>query len=407
VVKEAAVTEEVLSGKTERGVLATVTFSHLSQHFYAGLSVLYPTIMLELNLDYTQLGVMTGTATIVSGFLQMMWSLLTRFISRRILLGIGNVLISAGCVVMGGANRLTELISGNVLSGSGGAAQHPIGTSIITRKYPRERLSGAISIHYGLGYVGNIISPILLSSIALSLSWRQAIYFLAIIPFVTGLTVLYYLRGDQSALKSIQGKEKTNLWNDVKSAVHVRGAILIIVAQTFAIGGSGMGVIVTYTPLFLKNALNIEIFETSIIYAVAVLGGVLGTMLFGHLSNKLGSLRMAAVVTGSSSILILFLTYYASFNVLLIPHLVIIGATTFSGTSLLQSHLASISTPSQRDILIGLYFTIGFGFSSVWTVLTGFLIDVYSFNGAWVLRTALGAVAFLLMIIALRQKAQT
>lgn len=143
-VKEAAVTKEVLNGKPERGVLAAVTFSHLSQHFYAGLSVLYPAIMLDLNLNYTQLGVMTGIATVVSGFLQMMWSLLTRFVSRRILLGIGNILISAGCVAMGGANRLTELISGNVLSGSGGAAQHPIATSIITRKYPRERLSGAI-----------------------------------------------------------------------------------------------------------------------------------------------------------------------------------------------------------------------------------------------------------------------
>ena len=220
--------------------------------------------------------------------------------------------------------------------------------------------------------------------------------------------MLYYLRGDQSALRSIQGKEKINLWNDVKSALRVRGAVLIILAQAFAIGGSGMGVVITYTPLFLKNTLNIGIFETSIIYAVAVFGGVLGTMFFGHLSNKLGSLRMAAFVTGASSILILFLTYYASFNVLLIPHLIIIGATTFSGTSLLQSHLVSISTPSQRDILIGLYFTLGFGFSSVWTALTGFLIDAYNgFNAAWILRAALGGVAFSLMVLALRQKPQT
>ena len=401
-------TEQGANGKSERGVLATVTLSHLSQHFYAGLSVLYPAIMSELNLNYTQLGIMTGTTTIVSGFLQMIWSLLTRYVPRRVLLGTGNVLISAGCVVMSGANRLIELMGGNVLSGSGGAAQHPIGTSIITRKYPRERLSGAISIHYGLGYVGNIISPILLSSIALSLSWREALYFLAVIPFITGLTALYFLRGDQSAFKSIQGKETTNLWDNLKSAIHVKGAILIIMAQVFAIGGSGMGVIITYTPLFLRNALNIGIFETSVIYAVAVLGGVLGTMFFGHLSNKLGSLRMAAFVTGSASILILCLTYYASFNLFLIPHLIVIAATTFSGTSLLQSHVASISTPSQRDLLIGLYFTLGFGFSSMWTALTGFLIDAYSsFNAAWVLRATLGTVAFSLMVLASRQKAQT
>jgi cyanate permease len=66
--------------------------------------------------------------------------------------------------------------------------------------------------------------------------------------------------------------------------------------------------------------------------------------------------------------------------------------------------LASISTPQQRDILLGFFFTIGFGISALWTTYTGFLIDTYgSFTPAWILKAALGTVAFLFAVAALRR----
>ncbi|MCJ7770651.1 MFS transporter, partial [Candidatus Bathyarchaeota archaeon] len=234
--------------KTERTVLSTVTLSHVSQHFYVGLSVLYPDIMRDLGMNYTQLGIMTGTSSMISGFLQIVWSLLARYIPRRILLGFGNIFVSLGCIIMGSANRFVEIVGGNVVSGSGSAAQHPVGTSILAQKFPKERVAGALSIHYGLGYVGNILSPIVLSLIAVSFGWRQALYVLAIVPFLTGLSVLQFLRGDRSSLRSSQEKVKGDLWGDLKSAFHVKGAFTIIAAEAFAIGGSGMGVITVYTP---------------------------------------------------------------------------------------------------------------------------------------------------------------
>ncbi|MHA2203682.1 MAG: MFS transporter, partial [Candidatus Hodarchaeales archaeon] len=303
-------TKQSVAGKPEKWVLATITFSHLAQHFYVGLSVLYPEIMADLNLNYTQLGVMTGTTAIISGFLQMLWSLLNRYVSRRVLLSIGNILISMGCLVMGVANRFIEIIGGNIVSGSGQAAQHPVGTSIITRKFPRDQLSRALSIHYGLGYVGNIISPMLLSLIALSTDWRRAIHILAVIPFITGLTVLYYLKGEVAAESSIISSERHNLWADLKSAIRIKEVVLIMVAQAFAVGGTGMGVIITYTPLFLKNELQVGTWDTSMIYSIAVLGGVVGTIFFGYVANKLGNLKMAALIVGICSVLISLLTLH-------------------------------------------------------------------------------------------------
>lgn len=262
-----------------------------------------------------------------------------------------------------------------------------------------------MSVHYGLGYVGNIVSPILLSFLAVSFGWRSALYVLAAVPLVAGLNVLYFLRGDRSASRPGQERKRGDLWGDLRSAIRVRGALIVIAAEAFVVGGSGMGVITTYTPVFLKNFLKVGDFETSIIYAIAVVGGVVGTIFFGRLAGRYGNLKIAALITGSTSALILLLSSYSVFNVLIVPHLFVIGATSFGGSSLLQAHLVSVSTPRERDLLIGLYFTLGFGCSSVWTTLTGFVIDTYqSFNPAWLLRTALGTVAFFLMVWAYHQR---
>jgi predicted MFS family arabinose efflux permease len=392
-----------IKDNSETRTLAAVTFSHVAQHFYVGLSVLYPAMMADLNLSYTQLGIITGVAAIMSGFLQMAWSLLSRYVSRRILLGLGNILMSAGCLLFGRAQSFIEIMGGNVVSGSGQAAQHPVGTSILTNKFSNNKVSRALSLHYGLGYVGNIVSPVLLSFIAVSLDWRRATYALALIPLVSGVTVLYLLKGEKSAFRSIQGNETTNFWEDVKSGLRIKSVVLLIVAQAFAVGGTGMGVIISYTPLFLKNKLNMGILETSWIYSLAVIGGVLGTLAFGYLAGKFGNLKIAAALVGTGSLLILFLTLHNAFTFILIPHLFIIGGTSFAYGSLLQAHLATVLSPRQRDVVLGLYFTLGFGVSSIWTALTGFLIDAYdSFNPAWILRAVLGTIAFTLIILASR-----
>jgi MFS family permease len=182
----------------------------------------------------------------------------------------------------------------------------------------------------------------------------------------------------------------------------------LIAAQAFSVGGTGIGVIITYTPLFLTNQLNVNLFETSIIYSLSVVGGVLGTIFFGRLAGKLGNLKTATIVFGVGSLLILLLTLHTTFTVSLILHLFLIGATSFSSSTLLQAHLASISTQNQRDVLLGLYFTIGFGLSSIWTAVTGFLIDATSsFTPAWLLRATLGAIAFFIIVYTFLTRART
>ena len=153
-------------GKSSRGVLGALTFSHLSQHFYVGAPIVFQNVRADLGLSYAEIGLVNGASNILGGFLQIVYSIAARRYSRRILLGVACFAMSLGCFFMGLANGFLALFSGNAVAGAGQAGMHPMGTSIIADKFDKKKVAGVLSTFYGLGYIGNIISPVLLGFVA-------------------------------------------------------------------------------------------------------------------------------------------------------------------------------------------------------------------------------------------------
>ena len=71
-----------VKSKPGKWILATLTFSHIAQHFYAGIPVLFQSIRTDLFLSYTDIGIMTGTNNIIGGFLQFAYSIAGRLLPR-------------------------------------------------------------------------------------------------------------------------------------------------------------------------------------------------------------------------------------------------------------------------------------------------------------------------------------
>jgi predicted MFS family arabinose efflux permease len=372
---------------------------------YVGRSVLYTYIINELGLNYTQIGVAAGAASTVSGFLQIFFSLAGRFVPRRLLIALGNILMSLASFGIGLSNRFLGFVSSQIVGGVGSATQHSVSVSIISERFDNKEVSTPIGIFYGLGYLGNILSPIILTAIALTFGWRSALFALAIFPLTTSLLLIVYLRKDRYSGRSKATEHSLGLWDDVRSALRIKGAMAIIAAQALLAGGTGQGVITTYMPLFLRNGLHLDQLQASFIYSLAMLGGVVGTILFGRYANKLGYLKTIMVCTGVASISVFFLSLQGAFNFALIPHLIIVGFITFPISSLMQSGLSAFSDPEQRDILLGLYFALGFSASSLWSTLIGLLIDKYGvFTSAWYLMSGLSVLALSLQTLAYKQR---
>jgi len=397
--------EKDTSGKPDKQVLSVVTVSHMSQHFFQGAGILNQSMIDALKLDYTQIGIMTGLLNIL-GVLPILYSILSRRFSRRVLLGGSNILMGLGCVLTGAADRFSIVLGGTSASGIGQAGQHPMSASIITEKYEKKGMGSALSVFFGLGYIGNIISPLLLSSVAFLYGYKSAFYVLGIIPICTGLLILTTLRREPSA-SVVQAKQMDrNLSRDVKASLKVPGAISVLIAYGFVSGGTGLGVLSTWVPLFLRSpkGLNQPILAAGIVSALGTIGGVIGTIYLGRIAEKRGYLKIAMISLTITTLMIFSLSLYTSFSLLLIPNLFLLSLTTFSLTSLMQAHLMSVAKPNERDILTGLFFAVGAGVTALWSTLLGYMIDSYSFNVVWMTMGTSGIVALLLLLYAYRKK---
>ena len=142
------------SSVSDRRVISSLTIGHMAQHFYSGAPILYQSIREELGLSVTQIGLMAATTSILGGFMQIGYNLASRLVGRRLLLTFSSLLMSAGSFLMGVSFRFESLILGNALAGLGTAGIHPVSSSIIAQKWMKRKVGLALSLFYGLGYVG-------------------------------------------------------------------------------------------------------------------------------------------------------------------------------------------------------------------------------------------------------------
>ena len=397
----------VTSEKTRspNSVLAVTTISHMMQHIFVGTSILFPFIMSELNLNYTEFGVVIAVSSLIGGMFQIFFSVASRKIARHILLGLGNVLLSLGTFLTGVAQSFIHFLCFRTVANVGVAPQHPMGTAIVSEKFDKKSVGKAIGIHYGVAYLGNIIGPLSVTFLVATFGWRKTLFVFSIPTLIVGLAVIWYLSGDAGISQANDAEKTSSLKSDVTTLIKTPTVVPLILVQALLSGGIDLGIITTYTPLFLADGLNFDVhsYEYGLTYTVGLLGGVCGPILLGKYADKVGHLKMAVFSSFFALILVYLLSFYDSASPFLALHLFLLGLASFALPTLLQSHLVNITREYNRDLVVGAFFTVGFGFSSLWSGIIGYLIDLYSsFKPAFLLMGTLGIAAFLILVHQLR-----
>jgi len=391
--------------RSPNSVLAVTTLSHMMQHIFLGTSILFPFIMSELRLNYTEFGIVIAASSLIGGIFQIFFSVASRRIARHILLGLGNVLLSLGTFLTGIAQSFIHFLCSRTVANVGVAPQHPMGTAIVSEKFDSKSVGKAIGIHYGIAYLGNIIGPLSVTFLVSILGWRKTLFVFSIPTLIVGLAVIWYLSGDASIGRTSIAEKPSSLKSDMATLVKTPTVVPIILTQVLLSGGIDLGIITTYTPLFLADALNFDVhsYTYGLTYTMGLLGGVCGPILLGKYADKVGHLKMATFSSFFALALVYLLSFYDSASPFLAVHLFFLGLASFALPTLLQSHLVNITRQYNRDLVVGVFFTVGFGFGSLWSGIIGYMIDVYSsFKPAFLLMGTLGVAAFLILIHQLR-----
>jgi MFS family permease len=380
--------------------LALLSLSHAVIHAQSALMpLIYPIIIVEFSLNPRDIGLFIAVTTAVGGSMQLLYGFLTRWISRPILLGGGQLLFGAGLLVSGLARSLGQLLAAVSLARVGSSPQHPIGNAVLSDLYPPERRGFAISAHISGGNLGTVLVPFVGLALIGSVGWQTTLALFGVPALLTGSLILWRVREDGAAYRS-RAREAGSVRRQLGSVLGRRDLRLILGASLIAAGGRGLDIVAPFMLLYLRGPLGISERNTAILYALLLIGAVVGPLLAGWLSDHFGRRRTLVVYYLLSFVGILGFLAAGSNLLLLVPLLLPFGTAVFSESPVLQAFLADRASGPTRDVAFSVYFTCAFGIGAFWAFVIGNVAATWGYPVAFVLMAAsyLGAAALVSLV---------
>src|SRR5215467_11851350 len=149
--------------------------------------------MATLGLSYTDVGVLSAIFSVLNSICQDAYGFLTPFFSRCKLLGFGNLGIALGTLMSGLAGSYPMLIVARGVASVGSSAQHPVGYSILSSYFPKNR-GAVMALNTSVSNVGTLVATPLATVMLLVMGWRQIFFVVTIASVVMGL--VYFLFRD-------------------------------------------------------------------------------------------------------------------------------------------------------------------------------------------------------------------
>jgi len=166
-------------------VISLVGFSHGTSHFFHFLiPSLFPWLMSEFGLTFTQAGAAMTVFFVVSGIGQALAGFVVdRVGAYRVLCG-GVGLLAVSGLALASAQNYAMLLGAAGLAGLGNSVFHPADFTLLNRRVSTGRLGHAFSVHGLSGSLGWAASPVFTLAIAETQGWRAACVGAAIVGFL-------------------------------------------------------------------------------------------------------------------------------------------------------------------------------------------------------------------------------
>ena len=146
--------------RADATVISLVGFAHGTSHFYHFvLPTLFPFLMRDFGLSFTQAGALMTAFFVISGVGQALAGFVVdRFGALRVLYG-GMALLALSGLVLAAADSYPMLLAAAAVAGLGNSVFHPADYTLINRRVSTPRLGHAFSVHGLSGSLGWAAAP--------------------------------------------------------------------------------------------------------------------------------------------------------------------------------------------------------------------------------------------------------
>jgi FSR family fosmidomycin resistance protein-like MFS transporter len=363
---------ETKQEQKSKALVWSVIVLHMLNHVISGsMPIIFPDLMDEFQISYTELGLIRSAARLATGFPQMFVGLFRRWFSGRVIISIGNTINAVMNIGISISQGFAQFLGLSVIAGIGSSVQHPMGASIVSNwSNPNER-GKMLGLNQSIPSIAFTFTPLITAYLLTKMGWRSTLGLLSIPALSLSLYTLFFIRGSSD----IEAKTRESL-NLGKLREQLKNRNIMSISILRSVMAFRMGVR-TFLPLYFINVLGFTAKGSSLLYSILLGGGVLGPFFWGWLSDRVNRKPLIIGIMVSSAVGYFMLNFVKGFWGLA-ALLFFIGFMV--QTVIIQSVMTDSVDRTQLDQLFGLYFTIGFTIASFSSAIFGWVVETYGFG---------------------------
>jgi MFS transporter, FSR family, fosmidomycin resistance protein len=344
-----AASPAVNSLRTDATVISLVGFVHGTSHFFHFMiPPLFPWLMAEFGLTFTQVGLAMTAFFVISGVGQALAGFVVdRIGALRVLFG-GVALLALSGLALAAAPNYAMLLAAAAIAGMGNSVFHPADFTLLNRRVSTSRLGHAFSVHGLTGSLGWAAGPVFMIAIAVPFGWRTA----AVCASLVGFAALAFLFANRRLLGEVAIVATEPPRKKGGSLAFLGVGIVWMCFAFFLLAVMAFGGLQNFAPPILERTYGVTLAYATTGLTAYLLGSAAGTATGGFFASKGEHQdRLVAIALGAGALCAVSLASGA------VPSWSIVGMMALMGFGV------GFAGPS-RDILVRRAATSTFGAGS-------------------------------------------
>jgi MFS family permease len=291
------------------------------------LPPLFPWLMQDFSLSYTEAGMLMTVFFVVSGVGQAVAGFVVDRIGARPVLFAGIGMLALSGIVLGVATTYPMLMLAAAVAGCGNSIFHPADFTLLNRRVAQPRLGHAFSVHGLSGNLGWAAAPVFMAGIAATAGWHAAGFAAAGVGAVV-LAILWWRRDvlDDAAAEVVTPAHDASRPVPAHQLAFLASPAVWLCFAFFFLTTSAFGILQNYAPAILGNVYGVSLVLATAGLTAYLAGSAAGTIAGGFLASRSEhNERVIAMALGLAAVMALLLASGWVSSSLLLPMMAIMG----------------------------------------------------------------------------------